>query len=103
MIYGILQAPIVTFKFFDWFGIIICISHLIPQEYVCGDKGVNCSWGQAINVANRYIYVTQPLKDRVLVISKIQMVVVDVRIFTASACYKVDEGNKERMCLGGDN
>nr|XP_018913078.1 PREDICTED: follistatin-related protein 5-like isoform X1 [Bemisia tabaci] len=53
---------------------------IIPgtQEYVCGDKGVNCSWGQAINVANRYIYVTQPTKDRVLVISKIQMVVVDV-------------------------
>lgn len=39
---------------------------------------MNCSWGQALNVANRYIYVTQPLKDRVLVISKIQMVVVDV-------------------------
>ncbi|KAL1123314.1 hypothetical protein AAG570_002400 [Ranatra chinensis] len=53
---------------------------IIPgtQEYVCGDKGVNCSWGQAINVANRYVYVTQPTKDRVLVISKIQMVVVDV-------------------------
>ncbi|KAG8276434.1 Follistatin- protein 5 [Homalodisca vitripennis] len=53
---------------------------IIPgtQEYVCGDKGVNCSWGQAINVANRYVYVSQPLKDRVLVISKIQMVVVDV-------------------------
>ncbi|XP_049811271.1 follistatin-related protein 5-like isoform X1 [Schistocerca nitens] len=48
------------------------------QEYVCGDKGVNCSWGQAINVANRYVYVAQPHKDRVLVISKIQMVVVDV-------------------------
>ncbi|KAG8235846.1 hypothetical protein J437_LFUL015639 [Ladona fulva] len=53
---------------------------IIPgtQEYVCGDKGVNCSWGQAINVDNRYVYVTQPKKDRVLVISKIQMVVVDV-------------------------
>uniref|UniRef100_A0A8D8XK16 Follistatin-related protein 5 n=1 Tax=Cacopsylla melanoneura TaxID=428564 RepID=A0A8D8XK16_9HEMI len=53
---------------------------IIPgtQEYVCGDKGVNCSWGQAINVANRYVYVSQPTKDRVLVISKIQMVVVDV-------------------------
>lgn len=53
---------------------------IIPgtQEYVCGDKGINCSWGQAINVANRYVYVTQPMKDRVLVISKIQMVVVDV-------------------------
>lgn len=45
---------------------------------MCGDKGVNCSWGQAINVANRYVYVSQPTKDRVLVISKIQMVVVDV-------------------------
>ncbi|XP_050437468.1 follistatin-related protein 5-like [Adelges cooleyi] len=55
---------------------------IIPgtQEYVCGNKGVNCSWGQAINVANRYVYVSQPLKDRVLVISKIQMVVVDVVI-----------------------
>jgi hypothetical protein len=52
----------------------------VLQEYVCGDKGVNCSWGQAINVANRYVYVAQPHKDRVLVISKIQMVVVDVSI-----------------------
>jgi hypothetical protein len=52
----------------------------VLQEYVCGDKGVNCSWGQAINVANRYVYVAQPRKDRVLVISKIQMVVVDVSI-----------------------
>ncbi|KAJ4433625.1 hypothetical protein ANN_15935, partial [Periplaneta americana] len=50
------------------------------QEYVCGDKGVNCSWGQAINVANRYVYVAQPRKDRVLVISKIQMVVVDCAV-----------------------
>jgi hypothetical protein len=51
------------------------------QEYVCGDKGVNCSWGHAINVDNRYVFVTQPLRDRVLVISKIQMVVVDVSAF----------------------
>lgn len=50
------------------------------QEYVCGEKGISCSWGRAINVANRYVYVTQPEKDRVLVISKIQMVVVDVSI-----------------------
>lgn len=54
---------------------------IIPgtQEYVCGDKGVTCNWGRAINVANRYVYASQPLRDRVLVISKIQMVVVDVR------------------------
>ncbi|XP_037025567.1 follistatin-related protein 5-like isoform X2 [Bradysia coprophila] len=47
------------------------------QEYVCGDKGVPCSWGRSINVGNSYIYVTQPLRDRVLVISTIQIVVVD--------------------------
>ena len=48
------------------------------KDYVCGAKGVNCSWGRAIAVADRYIYVTQPNRDRVLVISNIQMVVVDV-------------------------
>lgn len=48
------------------------------QEYVCGDKGVKCVWGQAVNVANRYVYATQPNRDRILIISKIQMVVVDV-------------------------
>ncbi|XP_012252708.2 follistatin-related protein 5-like isoform X2 [Athalia rosae] len=55
-------------------------SDIIPgtQEYVCGGKGIGCSWGRAINVANRYVYVSQPEKDRILVISKIQMVVVDV-------------------------
>uniref|UniRef100_T1IVU0 Follistatin-related protein 5 n=1 Tax=Strigamia maritima TaxID=126957 RepID=T1IVU0_STRMM len=38
---------------------------IIPgtQEYVCGDKGVNCSWGRAISVADRYVYVSQPSKD----------------------------------------
>lgn len=51
-------------------------SDMIPgtQEYVCGDKG-SCSWGRSINVGN-YIYVTQPLRDRILVISTIQIVVV---------------------------
>lgn len=59
---------------------------IIPgtQEYVCGGHGVNCSWGDAINVANRYVYVAQPRKDRVLVISKIQMVVVDVSFISIS-------------------
>ncbi|XP_076327229.1 follistatin-related protein 5-like isoform X1 [Tachypleus tridentatus] len=53
---------------------------IIPgtQEYVCGDRGINCSWGSAINVANRYVYVSQPTKDRILIISRVQMVVVDV-------------------------
>ncbi|CAL7951949.1 unnamed protein product [Xylocopa violacea] len=48
------------------------------QEHVCGVAGVPCSWGRAINVANRYVYVSQPDKDRVLVISEIQMVIVDM-------------------------
>lgn len=53
---------------------------IIPgtQEYVCGDKSSSCSWGRAINVGKHYIYITQPLRDRVLVISTIQIVVVDV-------------------------
>lgn len=52
---------------------------IIPgtQEYVCGDKSSPCSWGRAINVGQHYIYITQPLRDRVLVISTIQIVVVD--------------------------
>lgn len=70
---------------------------------MCGDKGVNCSWGQAVNVANRYVYVAQPRKDRVLVISKIQMVVVDVSItydfmrlyLSGSICHK----NVHLLCL----
>lgn len=51
------------------------------QEYVCGDKGIKCIWGHALNVANRYVYATQPNRDRILIISKVQMVVVDVRVF----------------------
>ncbi|KAF5303953.1 hypothetical protein FQA39_LY01738 [Lamprigera yunnana] len=53
---------------------------IIPgtQEYVCGDKGIKCIWGRAVNVANRYVYATQPDRDRVIIISKVQMVVVDV-------------------------
>ncbi|XP_018322543.1 follistatin-related protein 5 [Agrilus planipennis] len=79
------------FAFHDW-GVSVyspsnCRIHhqiqstdIIPgtQEYVCGDKGISCSWGRAINVANRYIYATQPNRDRVIIISKIQMVVVDI-------------------------
>ncbi|KZC10284.1 Follistatin-related protein 5, partial [Dufourea novaeangliae] len=59
---------------------VIRSTDIIPgtQEHVCGVMGVPCSWGQAINVASRYVYVSQPDKDRVLVISEIQMVVVDV-------------------------
>ncbi|XP_011148670.1 follistatin-related protein 5 isoform X1 [Harpegnathos saltator] len=53
---------------------------IIPgtQEYVCGPRNVPCSWGRAINIANRYVYVSQPDKDRVLVISEVQMMIIDV-------------------------
>ncbi|EFN70008.1 Follistatin-related protein 5 [Camponotus floridanus] len=53
---------------------------IIPgtQEYVCGPKNIPCSWGRAINVANRYVYVSQPEKNRVLVISEVQMMIIDV-------------------------
>ncbi|XP_011055946.1 PREDICTED: follistatin-related protein 5-like [Acromyrmex echinatior] len=53
---------------------------IIPgtQEYVCGSKNVPCSWGRAINVADRYVYVSQPDKNRVLVISEVQMMIIDV-------------------------
>ncbi|KAG5307848.1 FSTL5 protein, partial [Pseudoatta argentina] len=53
---------------------------IIPgtQEYVCGPKNVPCSWGRAINVADRYVYVSQPDKNRVLVISEVQMMIIDV-------------------------
>lgn len=69
---------------------------------MCGDKGVNCSWGQAINVANRYVYVSQPMKDRVLVISKIQMVVVDVSktCFLSLNCFS-QRSSSVRLCKSG--
>ncbi|XP_059615041.1 follistatin-related protein 5-like [Phlebotomus argentipes] len=53
---------------------------IIPgtQDTVCGLSGVGCSWGRAINIGTRYIYVSQPYRDRVLIISTLQMVVVDV-------------------------
>lgn len=47
------------------------------QELVCGQKGISCSWGRSINVGSHYIYVTQPLLDRILIISTVQLVVVD--------------------------
>ncbi|XP_055704069.1 follistatin-related protein 5-like [Phlebotomus papatasi] len=53
---------------------------IIPgtQDTVCGLSGLGCSWGRAINIGTRYIYVSQPYRDRVLIISTLQMVVVDV-------------------------
>lgn len=53
---------------------------IIPgtQEALCAERGHPCSWGRAINVADRYVYVSQPTRGRVLVISRVQMVVVDV-------------------------
>ena len=78
---------------------LICFGTIVLKEYVCGDKGVNCSWGQAINVANRYVYVAQPHKDRVLVISKIQMVVVDVSITIKLGLYQYDDTRTPSVSL----
>ncbi|KAL1494445.1 hypothetical protein ABEB36_010043 [Hypothenemus hampei] len=79
------------FAFHDW-GISVydpatCRLHhmiqgtdIIPgtQDYVCGDQGTPCSWGRAVSMSNRYIYASQPLLDRILVVSTVQMAVVDV-------------------------
>lgn len=62
---------------------------LFLQEYVCGPKNIPCSWGRAINVANRYVYVSQPEKNRVLVISEVQMMIIDVRIIPPIIHYVV--------------
>ena len=50
-------------------------SHLFTLNASAGSR---CSWGRAVTVAERYIYASQPARDRVLVISVEQMVVVDV-------------------------
>lgn len=47
------------------------------DEYVCGEKGP-CSWGQTVNVGKHLIYVCQPNRDRVLVLSTVQMIIIDV-------------------------
>ncbi|XP_050305276.1 follistatin-related protein 4-like isoform X2 [Anthonomus grandis grandis] len=53
---------------------------IIPgtEEYVCGNQKANCSWGRAVSISDRYIYASQPLLDRILVVSTTQMAVVDV-------------------------
>ncbi|XP_030759224.1 follistatin-related protein 5-like, partial [Sitophilus oryzae] len=53
---------------------------IIPgtQDYVCGSQGIQCSWGRAVSISNRYIYASQPNLDRILVVSTVQMAVVDV-------------------------
>lgn len=38
-----------------------------------------CIWGEALNVEDRYIYVTQPYLDRIIVISVPMLAVVEVR------------------------
>ena len=46
--------------------------YFIPDELdeapsMC-EKGVPCIWGSSVNVRNRFVYVTQPRQNRVLVI-----------------------------------
>lgn len=50
-----------------------------PPAAMCGVEGEQfCVWGDALNVNDRYMYVTQPTYDRVLVVSIPQMAVVEV-------------------------
>jgi hypothetical protein len=67
---------------------------LIPgtQEYVCDQRTRECRWGHAINIGDNdldgetsnngtplhLIYITQPYMNRVLIISTVQMIVIDV-------------------------
>ncbi|XP_037069309.1 follistatin-related protein 5-like [Pollicipes pollicipes] len=55
-------------------------SDIIPgtQDYVCGGLRRACEWGAAVEVAGVYVYVTQPMLQRVLLISRRQLLVVDV-------------------------
>uniref|UniRef100_S4RWX4 Ig-like domain-containing protein n=1 Tax=Petromyzon marinus TaxID=7757 RepID=S4RWX4_PETMA len=40
---------------------------LVLQERLCGDAG-ECPWGSAVVVANKFIFVAQPLQNRVVVV-----------------------------------
>ncbi|OWA51517.1 Follistatin-related protein 5 [Hypsibius exemplaris] len=48
------------------------------SELICGENNHGCSWGSVANVMDRYVYASQPLLNRVLVISLEQMMVVQV-------------------------
>ncbi|CAG0881324.1 unnamed protein product [Cyprideis torosa] len=49
------------------------------QMHICGETETEgCVWGSAVNVNNTYVFVTQPFKDRIIVISLSQRHVVDV-------------------------
>jgi follistatin-related protein 5 len=48
------------------------------QSYVCGMNETPCVWGRAIYVGDKFVYVSQPKLDRVLVVSVTQLVVVDI-------------------------
>ncbi|XP_034244832.1 follistatin-related protein 5-like [Thrips palmi] len=48
------------------------------QSALCGDNvDKRCIWGEALNVEDRYIYVTQPYLDRIIVISVPMLAVVE--------------------------
>lgn len=48
------------------------------EEALCGENGeARCVWGDAINVEDRYIYVTQPTYDRIIVLSVPLLTVVE--------------------------
>lgn len=47
-------------------------SFLFPQEEICprveGEGTQSCLWASAVNVRDKYIYVTQPKQNRVMII-----------------------------------
>ncbi|XP_055330472.1 follistatin-related protein 5-like [Paramacrobiotus metropolitanus] len=53
---------------------------MIPgtSDYLCGQDGHPCEWGDAVNVMDRYVYASQPLLNRIVAISMDQMLVVQV-------------------------
>ncbi|GAU96301.1 hypothetical protein RvY_07764-1 [Ramazzottius varieornatus] len=48
------------------------------RELLCGNNFAKCNWGSTVNVLDRYIYASQPLLNRVLVLSLQQMLIVQI-------------------------
>lgn len=67
-------------------------SHPLPDlpGTLCGDpsssdsesgEGMECSWGDAVNVKGRYVYVTQPSQNRIIIIDARLQQIHEVGIF----------------------
>lgn len=47
------------------------------KDIICNSKSTLCEWGQAIHVSSNYIYVSQPENDRILIMSILQMLIIE--------------------------